>query len=173
MELIIVAIIVVAVVLVLLFAGPTASSNRSIVNEAYKSIEMPMYKQSTYSSELNLKPDDKSVLIVPDDIAKKIFTRDDTKQMKSAMTNGGRRYSKSNDGGKFSEKRASTHDNPTPSTTHVDIESYDLSCTPSVSYKQSYSSRSCTSPVESHSSSSSDSSSSSCDSGGGSCGGGD
>lgn len=74
---------------------------------------------------------------------------------------------------KSNTKKSSTKtDNVEPTQIQiVDIESYDTSCEPSVSYRQS-----CASPVESYSSSSyssDSSSSSSCDSGGSSsCGGG-
>lgn len=183
MELMIVAIIVVAVVLVLIFAGPSTNSNRSIINEPYKPIEMPMYKQSTYSSELNFKPDDKSkpLWIVPDNLTTEIFTRTNTKAVKKEGAKAEKIFKKSkldNPSPKKKSKKDDTADNSNSNfdsnvammSASDDDRKSSASCTPS------HSSRSCESPVESYSSnsysSSSDSSSSSCDSGGGSCGGG-
>lgn len=172
MELIIVAILIVAVLLVLIFTRPSTNSNRNIVNVPYKPIEMPKYTQSTYSKELRVKPYEEPVLIAPDNIAKEIFTRGNTKPTPKKKNTTRKNSKKSDDTNNSSDANAN-FDMNVASLSASDDNHKNTSCTPS------YSSRSCESPVESYSSSSSDyssssdSSSSSCDSGGGSCGGGD
>lgn len=148
MELIIVIIFMVLVYGYVIFISlRDRPSNKNDVGREYKPIDMPMYTQSTYSKEIGVQPApvDKSVLSVPDNIAKEVFTRGDIKPKKSTKTNSRRNNSKADDS-KPSQNRVVTDDNQVPSTTHVDIESYGLSCSPSVSYKQS-----CASPVESSS----------------------